>query len=497
VLVLVWLSPLTDSPGHPQQIILVLLALNLLFVCELERTRSIAGLAGIGALTVSLALIKINVGVYIGGAITLALLRVTVPRVWTGIAASVLIVGMLLMPITVQAPLFDFWWVRRYTLFSTALIGGAIVTFLSLPLRATLKPQDWWVLGGTAAIVCVVVIGGMIVWGTTLNAILNAMIIQNVHFVRNWYNPTWGSRLGLVTSSTSLLAALAYRAGESRPAMRSIRDASIDLLKLGFVLAGIILLATRFQILFHALTPFCWLVMVQPAGMHQQNPFSRGVTGLVGAVMSLYPFPVAGGQQLAIGALFPVMFIPILASDLLSVYRHRIWAPLLSSPRPVVLMGVGIFAFGAVATSRSASDYLRAVPLDLPGTSLIRVDQSRADDIRWVAGQLSACSSSYSMPGMWSFSLWGHQALPTTLNVNNVLGFIQPAQQEEIVRALDRLPDLCVVYNPRLLQFFDRGQVKTDPPLLHYINTSLRPVAKHNDYIILKQRPSKALSGAG
>jgi hypothetical protein len=98
---------------------------------------------------------------------------------------------------------------------------------------------------------------------------------------------------------------------------------------------------------------------------------------------------------------------------------------------------------------------------------------------------------------MWSFSLWAHHALPTALNTNDVLAFIEPAQQKAIVRALSQLPGLCVVYEPRLLEFFDRGQMKTDPPLLHYVNRDLVPVAKHNDYIILKPRSAVERSGTG
>jgi hypothetical protein len=204
--------------------------------------------------------------------------------------------------------------------------------------------------------------------------------------------------------------------------------------------------------------------------------------------MSLYPFPVAG-DQIAIGTLLPIVFIPVLAYDLVHTLRERMSTPVLSSPRLTVMTVAGIVVFGAVGTLRSALEYMRATPLDLPGTSLIRVPESRADDLRWVTTQLSACPSSYTVPGMWSFALWTNHALPTALNINDILAFIGAPQQEEIVRALSRLPNLCVVYNPELLRFFDRGQIMTDPPLLHYVQTRLVPVAKHHNYIILRQQP--------
>ena len=151
---------------------------------------------------------------------------------------------------------------------------------------------------------------------------------------------------------------------------------------------------------------------------------------------------------------------------------------------------ITVLVLGAAVTLRSAREYWHSVPLGLPGTSLIRVDQEQADDLRWVTAQLSSCTSSYSMPGMLSFTFWaGHSPL-TALNTNDVLAFISPAQQESIVQILSRQPDLCIVYNPELLQFFDRGQIQTNPPLLRYIHTDFAPAAERHGYVILKRRPS-------
>jgi hypothetical protein len=71
-----------------------------------------------------------------------------------------------------------------------------------------------------------------------------------------------------------------------------------------------------------------------------------------------------------------------------------------------------------------------------------------------------------------------------------VLAFIRPAQQESIVEALSRQSDLCVVYNPEHLRDFDRGQIETDPPLLHYLQAEFIPTAERDGYIILKRRAS-------
>jgi hypothetical protein len=149
-----------------------------------------------------------------------------------------------------------------------------------------------------------------------------------------------------------------------------------------------------------------------------------------------------------------------------------------------------VLAIGAVATLRSARAYWHGVPLDLPGTSLIRMEQKQADDMRWVTAQLSSCASSYSMPGLLSFAFWTGHALLTTLNINDVLAFVRPAQQQSIVEALSRQSGLCVVYNPQYLRGFDRGQIETDPPLLRYLRAEFVATAERDGYIILKRRTS-------
>lgn len=89
---------------------------------------------------------------------------------------------------------------------------------------------------------------------------------------------------------------------------------------------------------------------------------------------------------------------------------------------------------------------------------------------------------------MFSFALWTSHALPTALNINDTLAFILPAQQREVVKALAGQPDLCVVYNPDYLRFFDRGQIERDPPLLHYLLAAFVSVASRHGFFILKRR---------
>ena len=219
---------------------------------------------------------------------------------------------------------------------------------------------------------------------------------------------------------------------------------------------------------------------------------ARSVMALIGATMLVYAFPVAG-QQVNIVAIFPVIVLAVLSRDVASAlsgqwYMERV--PFLSwMPAGMTALA---FVIGGFATLEAVRTYVRGVELGLPGTSFIRVDRQRAEDLQWVTSQLAKCSASYSLPGLYSFSLWTGQALPTTLNVNWQMNFLSWKQQESVVDALSVEPDLCIVYDPDFLNLVDRGQVATNPPLLKFVSMDFAPSSERHGYIILRRRRTGA-----
>ena len=489
VLVLIWLKPLRESPGHPEELCLLLLATVLLIACAIERSRNSAALAAIGAAVAGLALTKINVGVFVGGGVVLALLRITTRGAWTRIATPLVATALLLLPFVVEGLLFDFEWVKVYSIFSELVISAALLTFLTIPRQSILRPTDWWVIAAGGSVACLTTVGGMMLAGSSGLAILHAMLPQAADFMRNWYVPLYIGLPGMLSALASLVTALAYCISRSSTRLRSYGDLGGAVLKLGFVIVAVTLLGHP-GMAFRLLVPFCWLLAVPPAGLPWRHAMARGMVSLIGATMSLYPFPVAG-SQVSIGSVLPIMAVPVLAYDLIQAVQQREAVKrLLVSSQLSLLTVFAVLSIGAALTLRSALAYWQRVPLDLPGTSLIRVDEPRAADLRWVTEQLRSCASSYSMPGLWSFAFWaGHSPL-TAQNSNDVLAFIKPDQQQRIVQKLSQKAGLCVVYNPTYLRTFDRGQIQADPPLVHYLHTSLVPVAQRSGFVILKQAAS-------
>ena len=222
--VLAWLTLLMDSPGHPEEMCLLLLATILLLACSTERPPGIVAFIGIGAAVAALVLVKINIGAYVGGGVLLVLLRASAPTIWTRIVIPLVAVALLALPFAVEALLLDFAWVRLYILFSTLCIGAALTVVLTVSLPIVVRPTAWAAVIFAGTLACCVVIGGMMLAGSSAYALLNAVLLQNADFIRNWYIPLHLDQHGVMAATLSALAAVAYRAGGSRASMRVFRD---------------------------------------------------------------------------------------------------------------------------------------------------------------------------------------------------------------------------------------------------------------------------------
>jgi hypothetical protein len=495
VVLLIWLRPLMESPGHPQELCLVLIGASLLLTLLLEpaadgEKRKGVALFCLGAAVAALSLIKINVGVFFG----LPLLVVFLRQSWSTILASYLAplaaIGLVLLPLAVQAILFDLPWVRAYSAFSVLSIAAACLVYFRTPRSPFVSAWAWIAILAGGGLTSLLIVGAMMAAGSSLHGILNGVLLQNMYFARNWYIPLHVGGRGLLAASLSLVAAGAYCLVITRPEHGRRLNLAVAALKSLFVAAGLwfFLRHNRLDML-RLLVPFCWLLLAPPETAANPYRIARSAAALIGVTMSLYAFPVAG-EQIEIAGAFPPVILVVLAHDVASTLRAQwpdryvpMWSWL-----PVGASAIAI-ALGTVVTVNSVWTYYRGAELGLPGTAFIRTDdRQQVEDLQWVTHQLSSCHASYSLPGLDSFYLWTGQSPPTMLNINAQLNFLNSSQQQSVVDALSREEDLCVVYSPALLQRFDRGQAATNPPILKFVSTALTSSSERDGYIILRRR---------
>jgi hypothetical protein len=494
------LSNYPHSPTHPEEISLLLLACIPYLLFQIQGGSTQVPLVIIGAIVAGLALTKINIGAFVAIATALAVIRVSERNVWSHLGYVLFAVGGVLLPLALLRPLFEFSWAIVYCVFASATIACSLFVwwYTEAPVLLTFRH---WVVALSAAIVTVMItVGLLMLRGTTPDAMFNAIVLQNAHYIQNWYIMLWIGPPGGASTLLATAAALAYVFLGSRPSTRNLADQAVPWLKLVMGLLGIALIyATTTspfsnpELFFKMFEPFCWLLIVPPAHDRSRMTLVRGGIGLLSAFMVLYPFPVAA-DQLRDAILLPSIMVPVLLHDaivdLRALGRIRRWElpnwTVRLATLVAVLFFVGIFAN---QTRMAVAAYASRVALDLPGAALIHVSEETANTYHWATQELSRCEAFYTMPGQLSFYFFTGKQAPTGVNSNNELGLLTWDQQERVIADLSAYRRMCVLTVPGLRDFWDRGQIATHPPLLQYIEQNFVPVAVQEPYTLLERKP--------
>ena len=170
------------------------------------------------------------------------------------------------------------------------------------------------------------IVGVMMLVGSSAFGILNAVVLQNEGFVRNWYVPVRVGNTGVFSASVSLLAAGAYWVSGTQPKLRPYRKHAILVMQSIFVLAGLWFCfrnsAYSAIYIVKYLAPFCWLLLTSPD--EDATPFRTARSGLalIGATMLLYAFPI-GGTQVNIVAVLPLVVVAVLSRDVASALSRQ------------------------------------------------------------------------------------------------------------------------------------------------------------------------------
>ena len=134
------------------------------------------------------------------------------------------------------------------------------------------------------------------------------------------------------------------------------------------------------------------------------------------------------------------------------------------------------------------AEYSNSVSLNMPGAERIRVSPRVAELYRWMKLNLDSCTAVYSVPGQFSLDFWTGKDSPTNLTINNAIGLLNDMQQRAIIRDLTRYPELCIVYSPKMIEFWRRGQDLSRSPLNQYVQAEFKPTTEHDGYFIMKRK---------
>jgi hypothetical protein len=459
-------------------------------------------LLGVGL--ASLALIKINVGVFAlvatgfgfaASAPALARYRAVLLAAGAAIVAA---------PLALMWPAMDQPWARGYALHVAAAALGVVIALLSLGPDETLRPAQlaWWAAGagGLALVVC----GAVLLRGTRPADLFDAVLVrpfgQAAALTIPMRIPSQGKAIALVGLGLCVGAAIRSNRGG--------RGASLieGLLRLGAGLAIAITaagLSPTTGLFTHTppgllMAPLAWVAVLEPRGLESPNALkvARRLLPPLAVLQALHAYPVAGLSQVRWGSFLLIPLGAIAIADgarqiaqAMSSEAARGWPwRLAGQVASLALLAIGLRGV-LVHMHQERALYESNVPLALPGAGRLRIPEAEAQPLRAVVADLrERCTTHIALPTLGSLYLWAQQEPPTPANNTTWMFLFDAPLQERIVERLRGIDRLCAVQSPGLAEVFTRGRPIPPRPLAVYFASAFTPVAQHGPFTLMVRR---------
>jgi hypothetical protein len=481
-LVFTVLDHLTYEPGHPQELCLLLMtALTAAAgVAGASPRWRVAAMIAFGAGCAGLMLTKINAGAYASAAIGLVLAASTrgtrLPR-YIYLAAGAASVAL---PALLFSAHLDAAWGRRFLVVATASIASVVLAVWRCERLQCLGARDWGIMLSAFWVTCAGGIAFSLARGTTLRALIEWTVVQNLGLASRWYiglNMRW---IAVPWAAGALGLAVLYAWRDRwRPEVAAVMEQGLPFVKLAYGIAAPVFALAFTPALLAYGAPFVWLAAIAPSG-EAGNQFGRAAVALMAALMTLYAYPVAGTQVWFAAVLIAVAGVICLSDAVCSL------APWLPARRTAQATAALILAAGyGYHLYHDYRDHFSKTPLDLPGAWSIRVAARQRTELHWLVAKIASCDTFIATPGMPSLYFWTGERPPTAINVDNWMNLLSGTQQETIVKAFSRYPHSCVLYSPRQSRFWLRGQNLSAMPLGRYILEHFREADEQYGYFVL------------
>ncbi|MEM7234945.1 MAG: hypothetical protein AAF517_22390, partial [Planctomycetota bacterium] len=184
--------------------------------------------------------------------------------------------------------------------------------------------------------------------------------------------------------------------------------------------------------------PFAWLVVRSDKG---SLCFGRCVLAATATSQSLLCYPIYG-SQVSIAAVPTLLAAVVCLSDGLRAFYPIAESVGTRRVAPVRWASAGLLAAVVVAVGLRANALSRVfesnVALDLPGATLLRFEEHKANEFRGIAKELANnCDTFYSILGTNSLYFWSTLSPPTHWNATAWPNLLTTEEQEATVAALE------------------------------------------------------------
>ena len=485
------LAPLANEPGHPQELVALLLG-AWLFVAS-GHGRETRKLVALSAVAVALAFTKINVGVFLGFALMLALVFHARDRLEKGPWRWVLAALVAALPLALMRQHLDAEWCRNYAMvmacavFSTALVAGT-----AGGQGAGWKPclNALLAMAAVAAGLSIVAMAA----GTSPGGLFAGLLLTPLRMPGTALLPLPVPSVALASAVGAVAAAILVQRLPAGAARRNV----VAGLKAGFAFAAVVLLLGQARLQLAWLMPWVWLVAVTAEEAAAADKFPRALLALGAAWQGLQAYPIAGTQA-TVATLLLVPAAVLCLADVVRVLAssHKAVASFSAAKPQRLLLAKGlaacalvfVFAERWVNIGQVRREYDSLPELALPGSSLVRMDPESTEMYRELSACLrTECDTFVTYPGIHSLYFWTGKRPPTQLNSTG-WGQLSHAQQEQILGTLRRSRRPLLVVVAAAAESWAQGVPEPIRPLVRSVKEDWRETRRLGRFIIYEPRP--------
>ena len=427
------LSRTVAEPGHPQDICGLLTAACLfLFSYAANSIRVNFALCAMAALVAVIFLIKVNLGLFLGLALGIAIICSIDLGKYQRACYIALGVISILLPFALMYRHFDTGWLR-FCLVYSAGIAAAIITG-SRSQNKTLSVRTIVLISIVFAVSISSIVGTQLILGTSMHSLIDGLFLQHLKFADDF-----------------------------------IQTPPLHFLSIPWAFIGI----------------FCSIIVLPNANTDHRDNYNlpvRIALVFTGLILTLQIFPITG-THMSFGTVTMSVIGTICLYDGLKALQpfYENWT--------LVPVAAPIFTWAALLVMSlgwsvlSFNKYHAGVALALPGAQRIHLPENEANTFRDLVSRINEkCDNFVTMPGLYSFYFWTGKDSPTMLNATAWMSLLGDAKQQTVVHDIESIPRLCAIYHPQLTRNGSLNRDLSNSPLATYIFQELVTDSTYGDY---------------
>lgn len=477
-----FLRVMEREPMHPGSTITCIVAATAWLGWEMLRAGRIDAFACVTAsMGALLALMKINVGVFLGLS-SVSWLALSIPTARSGRRDLALAMIGGLLPLALMRPRIHEEWAQIFAAITAISIASVVLAAAPVARVLPAGQRAWRRFLGTGLMVAAVTACTILFRGTSLAELWQGVVVGPLkHPGAYGFGPVWlpGSLwLAGVFMSIALVAHLSHERRGLPVFLAWLKIAATTACVSGFLKGNIDgfwqgLVGLNYGV------PLAGL-LAWP--LDQRNPAvrpadqARAWLALILVFQSLHAYPVAG-SQLGWGTFLCVPLMALGFEDAVRVASRTLAPSMATMVRAttigaLILLAAHLSITTVVVSGRLLVDTAQE-PIGEPGAERISMPAAYSSSIRILSENVRAHGDVlFSLPGCYSFNLWTGVDTPTLANVTHWFSLLNDGQQHAIIRRLDSADRPVFIVQHAVLADAVGSGVRPQGPLMEYLLSS-------------------------